>query len=458
MPIPPPSIEAIKQMIAEVERALGEGFAPLGANNFKSVRSSLVVAADRLGCTRQTLYSRLLLGERLYGLTVDWTKFNAEKAKANILPDVGPMDPLIVRPPPREATADELKEMVRLRDENSRLRKTLEASMRDQIDMEAIRQILGGMASADVEKPTWMIKEPKTGKTPHVPVTIWSDWHCGEVVSPTETNGINSFNIEVFETRVKRLVEKTIYLARNYGPGNYPGIVVGLLGDFVSGALHPELMKSDEEEVIPSALRVRDTLVWALEALLDEFKYVYCPCTAGNHGRNTMKPQFKRQVFENFDWLIYQLLSRHFRTTKNIVFDIPESNEVHFAVFGQRYLAMHGDQLGVKGGDGIIGSAGPILRGSMKVGKQASAMGRDFDYLIMGHWHQPLWLPGVIVAGTLKGWDEYAQKALRAPPAIPSQPLWFCAPKQGIVSRLEIYLEQNTNVQDAKWVSWADLG
>ena len=458
MAIPPPTRGEIEVIIVEVERALQEGFAPLHTSHAQKLKSSLVVAAGRLGMSRQTMYSRLQTGERLYGLTVDWSKFDASKAVSNI-PD-GP--PVAAAQPaksaPREATADELREMVRLRDENTRLRKTLEASMRDQIDMDAIRQILGGIASANVERPTWMIKETKTGKTPHVPVTIWSDWHCGEVVSYTETNGINAFNHEVFHARVKRLVERTIHLARHYGPGNYPGIIVGLLGDFVSGALHPELLKSDEEEVIPSALRVRDTLVYALEALIAEFKYVYCPCTAGNHGRNTMKPQYKRQVFENFDWLIYQLLSRHFANNKYIVFDIPESNEVHFSVFGQRYLAMHGDQLGVKGGDGIIGSAGPILRGSMKVGKQASAMGRDFDYLIMGHWHQPLWLPGVIVAGTLKGWDEYAQKALRAPPAIPSQPLWFCAPKQGIVSRLEIYLEHNNNVQDAKWVSWADLG
>jgi hypothetical protein len=200
-------------------------------------------------------------------------------------------------------------------------------------------------------------------------------------------------------------------------------------------------------------LRCVELLSWALGEMLAAFGAVYVPCASGNHGRATQKPEFKRYVWKNFDWLIYQVLARHFANEPRITFDIPDTNEVHYRVFGQRYLAMHGDMLGVKGGDGIIGSLGPIARGETKVGKQASALGLDYDVLVIGHWHQMLWLPRVIVSGTLKGWDEYAKNALRAPPAPPCQPLWFVHPRRGITSRWEIQVEEPRAGQGEDWVS-----
>ncbi len=231
-------------------------------------------------------------------------------------------------------------------------------------------------------------------------------------------------------------------------------LVVNLLGDFVSGGLHPELAKTDAEEVLPTVLRCVDLLVWGLRQIADAFGQVYVPCASGNHGRATQKPEFKRYIYKNFDWLIYQLVARAFEGDRRLVFDIPDTNEVHYRVFGQRYLAMHGDMLGVKGGDGIIGSLGPIARGETKVGKQASALGLDYDVLVIGHWHQMIWLPRVIVSGTLKGWDEYARSALRAPPSPPCQPLWFVHPRRGITSRWEIRVDEPGDGAGEEWVSF----
>jgi hypothetical protein len=44
--------------------------------------------------------------------------------------------------------------------------------------------------------------------------------------------------------------------------------------------------------------------------------------------------------------------------------------------------------LGVKGGDGIIGAIGPIMRGEIKKSGQSAALGLEYDINIMGHWHQ----------------------------------------------------------------------
>lgn len=356
-------------------------------------------------------------------------------------------------PAPTQAEIDARK-LTALQAENADLKRRIKEAHLNSLDDDAIREILGGIVAEPSRPPEWLLDSaPIKGAAPEVPVTLWSDWHCGENVSLSETNGVNEYDREIFIRRAKRLVERTIDLCKNHGPGNYPGIVVNILGDMVSGGLHPELAKTDDEEVIPAVLTCRDTLITCLEAMIEAFGQVYCPCTSGNHGRQTAKPEFKRYVFKNFDWLIYQLLARHFKGRSEIVFDIPDSNEVYYRIYGRRYLAMHGDMMGVKGGDGIIGSIGPITRGEMKVGRQQSVIGRDYDVLLVGHWHQTLWLPRVVVNNTLKGWDEYAQKSLRAPPSVPSQSLWFEHPKWGKTMHREVFVEDPSSFESAPWVS-----
>lgn len=349
------------------------------------------------------------------------------------------------------------RRVVALEDEVRRLRQELRKAHRDGLDEDAVREILGGIAAAPTKPPAWLDHPSRKGaKTPEVPMTIWSDWHGGETVSFAETNGVNAFDVATLDRRVQTLVDNTIDICREHGPGTYPGIVVNLLGDFVSGGLHPELAKTDELEIIPTVLHLRDLLVTALTRIADAFGQVYCPCAAGNHGRGTPKPEFKRYVHKNFDWLIFQLLARHFADDPRISFDIRESNEVFYRVYGVRFLAMHGDMLGVKGGDGLIGSIGPIMRGEIKTRGAAASSGMTYDVLLMGHYHQMIWLQRAIVAGSLKGWDEYAKNALRAPISDPSQPLWFVHPRYGITMRLEVRVEEPAARGDAAWVSVFD--
>lgn len=441
----PLSREAAEQTVAAIEASISSGAVYPLARGAAGISAVAEVAAA-LGLAATTVRNRLDQAFKLYGL------------KPN---GIAPAD----RPPrgkgrgkgkPAEPDSAAQRTLTGLRDEVASLRRQLRAQQREDLDTEAVRILLGRIAAARVAPPRWTI-EPgakRGGGTPEVPVTVWSDWHMGEVVSAAETAGKNAYDPQIAEARVRRLVAATISLAREHGPGDYPGIVVNLLGDFVSGGLHPELAKTDQEEVIPTVLRCVELLAWALRQIADAFGQVYVPCASGNHGRATQKPEFKRYIYKNFDWLIYQLLARDFAGDDRLVFDIPDTNEVHYRVFGQRYLAMHGDMLGVKGGDGIIGSLGPIARGETKVGKQASALGLDYDVLVIGHWHQMLWLPRVIVAGTLKGWDEYARSALRAPPAPPCQPLWFVHPRRGITSRWEIGVEEPGRGAGEEWVSF----
>lgn len=363
----------------------------------------------------------------------------------------------VQHPDPEPPTPAHLRRITQLEDEVRDLRSKLRESHRSSLEDDAVLSVLNVISAAPTDPPEWLLRMPaKTPEiTPEVPVTIWSDWHLGEVVEPAEVNGVNAYNIEIAERRIRRLYDNTIDICMNHGPGRYPGIVVNVLGDLVSGALHPELAKSDEEGVIPTVLRARDLLVAGLTRMADMFGRVYAPFAFGNHGRMTPKPEYKGYYSKNWDWLIARLVQRHFEGDERVHIDIRQSNEVLYKVYGMRFLAMHGDMMGVKGGDGIIASLGPIARGEVKVRGHSASFGNEYDMLLIGHWHQSLWLPRVTVANTIKGFDEYAKNALRAPVSEPSQPLFFVHPRRGITSRWEVKVD-DPKPASKNWVSWSE--
>ena len=75
---------------------------------------------------------------------------------------------------------------------------------------------------------------------------LWSDWHWGEVVDPKQIHNANMYNIQIAQDRAKRLVDRTILLCKHYVNSDYPGIVVLMAGDMLSGDIHEELTMTNE--------------------------------------------------------------------------------------------------------------------------------------------------------------------------------------------------------------------
>jgi hypothetical protein len=312
----------------------------------------------------------------------------------------------------------------------------LSAIRRDNISSEIIRSQIYGLAEMTPDPPKWVGKATHS-RNPGVPVTIWSDWHWGEKVNPAEVGGVNAFNRHIAVARVKRLVDTTIDLAtRHMVKPQYPGIVVCLGGDMISGGIHEELRETNDGHVQQSLLQVQEVLESALSRMADVF------------GR----------VFESYEWNLYCQLERYFRDDRRVQFLIPSETDAHFTVLGHRFCLTHGDALGVRGGDGIIGAIGPITRGAIKIGRSEAQIGRDFDTLLMGHWHT--YIPKgdatpVIVNGALKGYDEYARLFLRVPYSRPSQSLFFVHQDHGIICQWPVYVDdRRTSAATSKWVSW----
>lgn len=363
---------------------------------------------------------------------------------------------------PFERERDALAETVRkLRIETNALKAELRHSRQEQDSAEEIRRRIYEIAARSPEPPEWTYRDSGPSGKRGTPSCLWSDWHRGEVVRPEEVGGLNKFNSEIHDERVKKLVDRTIDLAYNHmgrAKTVYPGAVIMLGGDFMNGdILHPEDQNADRTDQ-QNINELTDVLAGALDTMAGRFGKLFVPAVVGNHGRASRKPRTKGRVYTSHEWNIYCNLERSFRKSKNIQFLIPGEADAYFRIYGHRYLLTHGDSLGVKGGDGIIGAVGPIMRGTLKVGRSEAQVGRDFDTICMGHWHQALWLPGAIVNNALKGYDEFARLVLRAPISRPSQLLWFTHPEHGITARWEVFLEgQLPGVErSTSWVSWDD--
>lgn len=372
--------------------------------------------------------------------------------------DIAPSEQTVA--PAQEEPSAFDKRLVALQDENTRLKAELKKAVRAELTAEKVRTEIFGVAEHSPTPPNWLgvnlAERDHSG--PGTPMVMWSDWHWAEVVRKNEVGGVNQFNLEIARSRVKRLVSKTIKLAFNHqvvGVNGYPGIVVFLGGDMIGGEIHGELADTNELKTIPALWDLTNVIAAALKELADKFGRVFVSGVVGNHGRNTLKPRMKSRVHTSYEWLMYVMLERFFADDPRVRFFVPNDIDALIRVNGTRYLLTHGDSLGVKGGDGIIGALGPIMRGRIKVGNAQSQIGRDFDVMVIGHWHQYLPLPGVIVNGSLKGYDEYARTMLRAPFQVPIQAMWYDHPLVGITKHEPLYLENQRQLTPLDgWVSW----
>lgn len=269
-----------------------------------------------------------------------------------------------------------------------------------------------------------------------------SDTHFDEVVRPEQIGWINEYNREIAVKRLERFAEKTMMVSRDLMSGfeiRRLDLIFG--GDIVSGEIHEEIRRTNDAEIMDTVYFWSDRLAEIVVTLAKEFEQVFIPCVVGNHGRNSLKPRHKGRVRSNFDWLIYCNCMRSVKASgcNNVGFDISESTDVLWETMGWTYLLTHGDQ--AQGGGGWGGIFSPIMRLYEKKLKAYAGRGLNFDYLVMGHWHQLVDAGPVLVNGSLKGYDEFAHNMnFRPEPA--QQAFWLTDPEHGKIFSGPLFVEQ----------------
>lgn len=615
---------------------------------------------------------------------------------------------------------DQTEILRRSRKEVLDLRRIINGHSEDQLTAEKVRKEILGIAEYSPEPPKWLNVTPGKSTT-GIPLLSLGDWHWGETVDRDQVGGINEFNRAIGRERVRRLNEAVIDLCFNHMTNpSYPGAVIPLIGDFITGNIHEDLAQTNDGPVMWSVNEVENQLIGLILSWKKKFKKLAIVAVPGNHGRNTPKPRINNKIYEclgvetptltrdlrwvpsgdlsvgseilafddlppsvagrrysdgtvtrfermmaptvkitladrtifyatrehrflayygehnasvqwlsaedmltywgkgnkmelanylpvwhedrsyeggflagafdgegclchsgkhedgepfgyqlsynqkdnamlaavktyltrfgfdfsdspdsegkhnitikggfveicrfigtfrpprllakwmsmdvsrkflecksgcriavagvedggeheiasmstsagtyfsggfgshnSYEWLIYCHIEQYFRNDPDVSVYVPNEVDAHFSIFGHRFMLTHGDTLGVKGGDGLIGALGPIARGAMKIGAQQRQIGRDFDTLLIGHFHFSLPrgdATPVLVNPALMGHNTYAHLQLRVRASDPAQALAFIHPKWGFTAQWKMILDGRRKVKNADpWFVW----
>ena len=289
--------------------------------------------------------------------------------------------------------------------------------------------LLTSLDSVKANPPKWLRKPSKKADHRGIANLLLSDLHLDEVVSAAQMGGVNAYDRAIAVRRLEGTIDRACEVARDYISGiQYEGITLWLGGDIFSGNIHEELKITNAAPIMASFEFWLDPMVAAIRRLADEFGKVHIPGCVGNHGRNTYKPVMKNRVEDNWDWLFYRVVSREFRDDDRVTWQLPVTADVTVHHYDHRYLLTHGDQF--RGGSGISGIQTPLALGAFRKSKRQQAVADPFDTMLLGHFHQYMTLPGIVVNGSLKGYDEYASIS-NFGFEVPQQAFWITTPERG---------------------------
>lgn len=332
------------------------------------------------------------------------------------------------------------QDVFKLQKENRDLRERLKKALERDLLGETMERFFGRFEDLEAEPPNWVTGPPPKRNAIARPTAMLGDGHWDEVVNPSEIEWMNGYDRQIALERLERFFRNTIRLGRDYLKGiDFDGIVVPIVGDCFSGNIHEELNETNEGTIFESLLEFLGPMVAGIRLLADYYGRVFLPCVTGNHTRRRRKPHFKLRCRDNFEWLFYRLLEREFSGDDRVSFLIPDGPDVEWPIWGVRYRMTHGDQF--RGGSGNAGPVVPILLGDSRKKKRSQAAGRPYDFLCVGHWHT--YMPrmrGVIVNGTLKGYDEYCY-GNNFDYEKPSQSFWLTDPEDGVTIMAPIHVE-----------------
>lgn len=313
--------------------------------------------------------------------------------------------------------------------------RTLEGEL---ADLKRLLDLTTAIDQAKLKPPAWAVTPARTTKQPGIVCAMLTDTHFDEIVRPEEVLGYNAYNREIGVFRLHRWANKVVSLARDHISGiEWKGLTVFVGGDIFSGNIHDELIQTNADTLYGSVVFWIEQVESALTLLVNHFGKVHVAVTVGNHGRRTVKPRAKLRVRDNIEWLFWRVIERDFRADKRVTWSIPEAMDTFVTVYNTRYQLTHGDQF--RGGSGISGVLFPLMLGNYRKSRKSLAMGQPYEVLLCGHYHQYLTLPGVIMGGCLKGYDEYAS-SINVVPEPPTQAFWITDPKWGVSIHAPIHV------------------
>ena len=239
------------------------------------------------------------------------------------------------------------------------------------------------------------------------PLILASDWHIEEEVRPEQVQGRNRYNLEISGRRMERFFEASRWAINHQRqvPFKIRDAILWLGGDFITNFLRDENRQANLLSPTEAILYAQQSLISGIDHLLEDPEIVQwiIPCCDGNHGRTTKKMESATRTENSLEVFLYAQLAMHYKNEPRIRFQLPTSSFTYLDnVYGRTIRFLHGDVFRYSGGVG--GITIPMFKAQAKWETVKHA-----DLTCLGHWHQRICLPNLMVNGSLIGFNSFAQ-------------------------------------------------
>lgn len=306
-----------------------------------------------------------------------------------------------------------------------------EAALRKIAELEARQEFLDSTRDPTPRAPKK--SAARRGKNRHgtTAVLVLTDWHIEERVERASVNNLNHYDPEEASRRINAVMQRSLELIEAWRR-TWPvtEIVVGLLGDMITGYIHEELLEDNWLSPTEACLLAQDHIAGLLPFLAKETKLPVRVVTCnGNHGRTTPRRRVSTGWKNSYEWLMYNQLAR---LTPQFQWQISRGYHNWVEVQGHELRLHHGDGIRYQGGVGGI---------MIPVNKAVAAWNKSKRPLcdIFGHWHQFVHTRDVVSCNCLIGYNAYSIE-IKAEWAPPSQTLVLISREHGKVGALEVFV------------------
>lgn len=339
-------------------------------------------------------------------------------------PFVGHAKTVASLPPKKQVKLDDLTSGLRedKKNTNTKYQQALK-------EIKRLRRERDAVLSSQVVTTT-KIKVNKMAESESTAVVLCSDWHSEERVELDVMSGLNEFTLEIATARselffqnIQKLIEAKQFHV------NIDTLVLALLGDFISGSIHEELVEGNQLQPIEALIFAQNLLASGIQFLLDNTNVkLVIPCHSGNHGRSTQKQRIATERGNSFEYYMYHTLSNLFADEKRVEFRVSKGYFSYMDIAGFKIRFHHGHHL--RYGGGVGGLFIPVRKSIMQWNK-----GIAVDLDCFGHFHQFKWGGDFICNGSLIGYNPYAL-SIKADFAPPTQAFFLVNHKHKEISDL----------------------
>lgn len=291
----------------------------------------------------------------------------------------------------------------RLKREVSDLRSQLKQLTAELSDAQALGDIYSEARQQDV--PPITPRERAGGQLREATaLACASDWHIEEEVKPEQVSGRNRYNLDISRRRMERFFEATRW-AINFNRQIFTirDLVLWLGGDIITNYLHPDNVETNLLAPPEALAYAHASIVTGIRYLLEDagLERIVVPCNDGNHGRMTQKMRSAARTQSSLEILLYRMIAQEFADEPRVQFLIAGGEHLYFDVYGRTIRFVHGDS--VRYGGGVGGITIPLYKALARWETMRRA-----DLTVVGHFHQRIVLPDLMVNSSLIGYSPYS--------------------------------------------------